>query len=84
MPTPHIYDTCIGTILKLLPQEPVTRACALQVCHHRVGIEETFGDWEGHGVDREAPHLRRIGRLSLLVFSWHSGTSGWWPVGHRR
>jgi len=41
---------------------------ALKAYRRRMWIEEMFGDWKGHGVDIETTHLRRIVRLSRLVF----------------
>ena len=41
---------------------------ALRAYRRRMWIEEMFGDWKGHGVDIEATRLRRIARLSRLVF----------------
>jgi len=41
---------------------------ALHAYRRRMWIEEMFGDWKGHGVDIETTHLRRIQRLSRLVF----------------
>ena len=41
---------------------------ALNAYRRRMWIEEMFGDWKGHGVDIETTHLRRIQRLSRLIF----------------
>lgn len=42
---------------------------ARQAYARRMGIEEMFGDWKGHGWDLGSTHLRHVDRLSRLLLA---------------
>ena len=53
----------------LLTTNLLTARLARQAYARRMGIEEMFGDWKGHGWDIETTHLRHPARLSRLVLA---------------
>jgi len=58
----HVYGTGLLAYWKLGEDEPwllatnlLDATTTLRACHHGMGIEEMFGDWQGHGLTTPRP-----------------------------